>query len=945
MAVTFDERKIGVQPSGSLIKQFRTDMPDVGAAISKAGNNLGDTLSGIGEREYKAEAETAAKDAAYAAPITKDENGNFVRPPVPASFGAGTGKMYNELLDTRYADVVLQDAQLELNKIQGANINDAGRATALMQAHVEGVMKSLPPAIAGRVQSAFAREIAQRQGNIVLNNWHRDREVAIRDAGTMRDNYEEQARNAYANGAKEEGDRLLAEARRRDQIIAENHGGSYDPAVREAEDKSIMAGAEIVRQVRERIAGSTMFEGDIDAMIRILQGYDKQGSTMGIDDKWLNENLPSQRQRQALINQLQQVKNSWSSVTNAQKSEATFKEFMRPYEEGYRGHRPGSTPQISQSMIEEWGRRNSVNLYTPEGAQQAIQQFGYFPEELVKNYFSGVAALDPKDIHNRYRLYNQLKNSEAIGNTGGPVGVGIGAMNDADRAFLEHYEMAIGGSTPDAAANVARNAVKNHVPVQDNERGNMLLNRFRLQNPQFERADIARQFDSKLSGAKFVELPAEAQRSLLYYAENQLSYNVPPDRAVAVAAQRFKETWVKDPATQMGWSRRENAVPMAVGPDGKPTHEYTRPYVDKIIDPNKEARLKYEAEVPRDPATGAPITTGAPFKGEANKYTLAGGTPIPSDARYNPEGGGNIKLLPQKNGTFQVLYIDNVGQMHPIVDEKGTNVQLNFSKVAKMQENHVLSIREENADLRRRTTDQFNADTAARTEQFRQAQEAATAAGGSTPEIPPQVRWQEPAYKPVEYAPPNVDDVLVTTGRQQGDAPRRFNKSEAARSANPTLTGGTNDGTPRLPNVEPLNNYGMPRGRVQGQVDLKNMNADIRDFSKTLLEEFPKLVMTSGFRHPEYNRDHGGVRASQHTHGKASDFSLRGLTLEEKARFVNRVLDDERVNGIGYYPNSDSIHVDFRSTPAAWGQNRKSSSLPNTPAWFRNPVLAWLNDE
>jgi hypothetical protein len=940
MAVTLDERKIGVQPNGSLIKQFRTDLPDVGAAISRAGNTLGDTLSGIGEREYKAEAETAAKDAAYSAPITKDENGNFVRPPVPASFGAGTGKMFNELMDTRYADVVLQDTQLELNKIQSANINDAGRATALMQAHIEGVMKTLPPNIAGRVQASMAREIVQRQGNIILNNAHRDREVTIRDAATLRDNYEEQARNAYAAGAKEEGDRLLQQARERDRLIAENHGGSYDPAVREAEDKSILAGAGIVKAVRDRIANSAMFEGDIDSLIRVLQGYDAQGSAMGIDSKWLNENLPSARQRQALINQLQQVKNSWSSVTNAQKTEATYKEFIRPYEEGYRGHRPGATPQVSQSMIEEWGRRNSINLYTPEGAQKVIQQFGYMPEELIKNHFSGIAALDPKDIHTRYRLYNQLKNSEGIGNSGGPVAVGLGSINDADRAFLEHYDMAIGGSTPDAAANVARNAVKNHVPVADNERGNMLLNRFRLQNPQFERADIARQFDSKLNGAKFIDLPAEAQRSLLYYAENQLSYNVPPDRAVASAAQRFKETWVKDPATQTGWSKRENAVPTAIGPDGKPTHEYTRPYVDKIIDPNKEARTKYEAEVPRDPATGTPINTAAPFKGEANKYTLAGGTPIPSDARYNPEGGGNIKLLPQRNGTFQLVYVDKADQLHPIVDEKGTNVQLNFAKVSKMQENHVLSLREENADLRRRTTDQFNADTAARTEAFRQAQEAATAAGLPTPGIPPQVRWSEPAYKPVQFAPPNVDDVLVPTGRQQGDAPRRFNRSEAANGVNPMLTGGTNDGAPRLPNVEPTNSFGMPRGRVQGQVNLSTMQSEIRDFSKTLLEEYPTLVMTSGYREPSAKTR----STSQHVHGNAADFSLRGLTMEEKARFVDRVLSDSRTGGIGYYPNNDSIHIDFRTNPAAWGQNRSSSSLPNTPAWFRNPVLEWLNN-
>jgi hypothetical protein len=944
MAVNLDEAKIGITPSTSLISKFRTDLPDVGAAISKAGNNFGDTMFQMGEREYKAEAETAARDAAYAAPITKDENGNFVRTPVPASFGAGTAKMYNELLDTRYSDVILQETQLELNRIQSANLNDPARAEALMRAHVEGVMKTVPAPIAGRLQSPMLREIVQRQGNIILNNAHRDREITIRDASTLRDNYEEQARNAYANGATEEGDRLLAQARERDALIAANHGGSYDPQVREMEDKSILASASLVKQVRDRVGNNTLFESDIDGLIRILSGYDPKGSVMGIDAKWLNDNMPSARQRAALMSQLQQVKSNWASSFNQQKTEAAFSEFMRPYTDGYRGQRGGTTPQVAQSMVEEWGRRNNVNLYTPEGAQKVIQQFGFFPEDLSKNFFSGIAALDPQDIHARYKLYNQLKNSEGIGNSGGPVAVGLGSIHDSDRAFLEHYDMAIGGSTPDVAANVARNAVKNHVPVADNERGNLLLNRFRMQNPQFERADVARQFDSKLSGAKFIDLPADAQKALMYQAENQLAYNIPPERAIAVSVQRFKEQWVKDPATVAGWSRRENALPMSVGPDGKASHEYVTNYVNKIIDPNRDARTAYEAGLPRDPATGLPIGAEQ-FKGEPNKYTLSGGTSLPSDARFNADGSGNVKMLPQKNGTYQLIYFDKVGQMHPIVDESGMNVQLNFSKVAKMQEAQILSTREENADMRRKATDQFNTDTAARTEAFRKAQEEANATGGPNPDIPPQVRFEEPKYKPVEYAPADLKDVVVPTGRQQGTPPDRLQKGgkASATPSNTAVTAGSDDGTPRLPNIEPKNDYGMPRARVQGQVDLKGMNADIRDFSKTLLEEFPKLVMTSGFRHPEYNRDVGGVRSSQHTHGTASDFSLRGMSMEDKSRFVNRVLGDERVNGIGYYPNSDSIHIDFRQTPAAWGQNRHSNSLPNTPAWFRLPVMEWLN--
>lgn len=99
---------------------------------------------------------------------------------------------------------------------------------------------------------------------------------------------------------------------------------------------------------------------------------------------------------------------------------------------------------------------------------------------------------------------------------------------------------------------------------------------------------------------------------------------------------------------------------------------------------------------------------------------------------------------------------------------------------------------------------------------------------------------------------------------------------------------------------------------------------------------YPGVKLTSGYRDPAHNARVGGARGSAHMDGNALDFSLKGMKEGDKANVVNfwRALG---ATGIGYYPNSDAIHVDFRPGPArAWGANYSNSSLPQTPKWFQN---------
>lgn len=84
------------------------------------------------------------------------------------------------------------------------------------------------------------------------------------------------------------------------------------------------------------------------------------------------------------------------------------------------------------------------------------------------------------------------------------------------------------------------------------------------------------------------------------------------------------------------------------------------------------------------------------------------------------------------------------------------------------------------------------------------------------------------------------------------------------------------------------------------------------------------LYLSCAYRCPEHNASVGGVSNSQHTQGTAADM-LRPdyLSFDEFAWYVKEY---SGADGIGLYPSSDFIHMDFRS----------NGSEPGTYNWDEN---------
>jgi len=72
-----------------------------------------------------------------------------------------------------------------------------------------------------------------------------------------------------------------------------------------------------------------------------------------------------------------------------------------------------------------------------------------------------------------------------------------------------------------------------------------------------------------------------------------------------------------------------------------------------------------------------------------------------------------------------------------------------------------------------------------------------------------------------------------------------------------------------------------------------------------------RIDVVSGYRSPKYNlmlrkKGHQVARDSQHTHGNAVDFRIRGVGTRDVLHYVRSL----HVGGVGFYPHSQFVHSD-----------------------------------
>lgn len=80
----------------------------------------------------------------------------------------------------------------------------------------------------------------------------------------------------------------------------------------------------------------------------------------------------------------------------------------------------------------------------------------------------------------------------------------------------------------------------------------------------------------------------------------------------------------------------------------------------------------------------------------------------------------------------------------------------------------------------------------------------------------------------------------------------------------------------------------------------------------------PLYISGSGYRTPEHNKKVDGAPKSQHLTASAADISSPGMSPEDLAAVIERLIIEERVKqgGIGVY--AGFVHYDIRGKRARW---------------------------
>ncbi len=91
---------------------------------------------------------------------------------------------------------------------------------------------------------------------------------------------------------------------------------------------------------------------------------------------------------------------------------------------------------------------------------------------------------------------------------------------------------------------------------------------------------------------------------------------------------------------------------------------------------------------------------------------------------------------------------------------------------------------------------------------------------------------------------------------------------------------------------------------------------DAMDALQALREEIGRpFIVHSAYRSPEHNKRVGGAKASKHLEGIAFDI---GMGNHDPKKFM-QIAERHGFNGIGTYPESNFVHIDYRPNRARWG--------------------------
>lgn len=966
MAIQQDTRQVTAQPSNRLIREFRTQLPtpDMSGVA-----NLSRQVGAIAQDEMKTQAVDEVNLAVESLKFGKNEDGSYTKPPAPEEWGSFKRQYFDELVNKRYTNDVLLDHDTSLAKIYAdtkASGGDPSAAFAKAQADLTGRLQGVDPSLRGTVELGMRKQVQQYNTGFITSWGTKAEESNVKGVGNQISLLSEQYVKAQRDGNDAEATSIKG---RIDSLRTTLKTGGRLTANPD-EEKSFWNSLNIESAIKKSInvalsnpdTNKAEFAKEMDKLRLIVGGTSSAEETaFGLTRKDFDNVSPNVitglhrelgmmsddfRRVNSVSEQMQQIQRYLQNVRNGvkfQTADMSDKTIMMSVSQHIQ----------DENQIRAKEQKPPINPDTPEGMAWIFNNHGFIPGKMYDHIFSGMSTLSVEKVERAATLYEAAKSGTESGRSA-PYMDQIASAED--RIFLESYLNLggrRGGTTGSQTLDDIKNVIETNRTISETkniESEILPLARRALGNDTLTIDEMRKKIGEK-SGLDIKNMNSESQK-VFFDKFQKVFYRMQGDLAGAasISAQTFKQFYTQDPLSiaqkeQMKFSgntfiSKERAFPIPLDGTNQPVANWVNGYIGSIAEKYMEPARDKDGK----PIQGSIKVTGI---GSVDINDLEAGRNVffKSTGRgtYDP----SVPWHQQQgvNPSFQVWYFDpvkNKGSIPTLLTVKGTNALLEVYPHAEAKAQHdSFAEASRTGNIR---VNQIIQNDAIMAQQRRRTQSAALA--GREQDIPTfkELATIGEKVKPIFYDtrgrvgvsniganPPAVSDlgVPIMGADETFQAPRG---ASLYRVPNPDNLISTD--VKRL--IESQGNGGT--GRVRPGANLMNTRADLVDFGRTLVSEFGGLDLTSG------RRAAGGQTAStsQHVTGNALDFSVKGMSTEDKAKLVQRVIADDRVGGFGYYPNSDSIHIDFRTGPkTAWGQNKSHTSLPNTPDWFRLPIEQW----
>ena len=692
MAIQRDEQKIGVQPSGRTIREFRTELP--GAFGTQQAVAFGNTIAQAVEPFARAEATGAAREQAAAAPIPKDENGNYTRPPAPEGFGIFARGIYDQIVTERTANSSYMDFEAEAQRIRAAHGNNPAHAIDLLNTSAEARLSAMDPQVRARAEPLIRREVNQHAGPILFEDARRRERLEIENfqSNITRSLQESidlasvgtpdaSARSLSAlNTARTNADFLLS----RGVISRGRHAEILDGFA------AVQAGGSVMATVMSRLRDGTLDVAALDDLSRVVRFPFTDGeNVMGVRPEDIRESIRTQAGRDALANQIDRVRANLNRQAATQQNDAQYGFFLSTYESGFRGAPAGVSRERAEANLLRWSRDNQVNIFSAEGLDRTFRQFGFLPNGALRTYFSNVNLQSSDEVRQKLELFRHLQDLP-IG--GGEDTNALGALNNREYNFMNIFSTQIRlGSDPVMAARLAREASDRDVNIPREYTGvvgGIITMVQRREGSTINESDINTKITRGLDRGQWESVTNRDRRALLTNAYALMATNdgLKFDDAIKQTMRSFLTQYTYDPKLLSETGKigamvpRSQALPQIFdgsrsGGDQARSTDYVELYV----------RAAFQADRSLNPMLNTP---------EGERYI-----PRAQPARFNlPDNlklGDNVALrhtgVDTANPGYALLVKAN-GVWQPIFNYRNEPVILNLGVAAQKQDDYARTI-------------------------------------------------------------------------------------------------------------------------------------------------------------------------------------------------------------------------------------------------------------